>query len=79
MAATAATCIIACRPVPTNAISSASGSASTRVAKPEMPDVRSAPRSPASISASRRPSCASNNEKVAAAPAGVFAQVLTPA
>jgi hypothetical protein len=56
----AATCVIACVPVPINAMSSADGSASQRVPTPVIADVRSWPSAAASITAATLPSAALN-------------------
>jgi len=57
---TAATCVIACMPVPISAMSSASGRASQRVPTPVIADVRSCPSAAASMIAATLPSAALN-------------------
>ncbi len=77
-AATAATWVMACLPVPTMASSSASGVASRSVATPDAAPVRYCPIAKASMMARRAPVALSNKISSGMAPPGVCDHVFVP-
>lgn len=78
-AASAASCVTACGPVPISAARVAPSGARARVATPLMAAVRSMPSARASITARSRPVSASNRLNSDPPPALVWTQVLKPA